>query len=225
MRFISTLLVIFNLSPSYSAARGASFHNSPPIRIGIIDTGVSSSQLETLPFCINPKELNKSILDEESHGSLVTELIVSNLDKKDYCLIVFKSLSSKSQDAPPYLKALKYFSENKVDILNISAGGKEFIPLEEAYINQILNKKTLVVAAAGNERSNLDNLCNFFPACLSRRILTIGNGSSEMMKHQSSNYGNVVRFWRDGTFKEKTGTSFAAPRFANEVAKMLIKNK
>ena len=130
-------------------------------------------------------------------------------------------------------EAVAYAIVLKVDIINISAGGKEFSLAESAIIKKALDSKITVVAAAGNNFVNLDKECNFFPACYDERIIVVGNLNKDKSIADTSNYGNYVKKWEvgqnvlsdapNGGEQYKSGTSQAAAIVTGKIVKTLKK--
>lgn len=90
-----------------------------------------------------------------------------------------------------------------------------YLKTEREIIQKALNAGIYIVVAAGNENSNLEERCNYFPACHDYRLIVVGNLKDKKTRHPSSNYGNVVNHWEIGVNQEAlgiklTGTSQAA---------------
>ena len=96
-------------------------------------------------------------------------------------------------------RALRYILYIKPNVVNISAGGAGSNPEERYLIKKILDAGIFIVSAAGNESTNLDKGCNYFPACYDSRIIVVGNDAP------SSNYGNVVDFVINGEYQSALG--------------------
>jgi len=89
------------------------------------------------------------------------------------------------------IKAIKYAIEQNVDIINYSAGGST-ASLEELAVLKLAERKgILVVAAAGNEHSNIDDKRNaFYPASYGlSNIITVGAHDESLNIISASNFG------------------------------------
>ena len=118
------------------------------------------------------------------------------------------------------IKAIKYAINNGAHIINYSGGGLEGNPDERKAIEEAERKGILFVAAAGNEKSNMDKN-KYFPAsyALSNILsVTATNRSDHILK--SSNWGknsvhlaapgiNILSTLPGGKYGQMTGTSQA----------------
>lgn len=162
-------------------------------KIVVLDTGIDIKKTN-VPLCKNGHRdftLDKNpFIDKIGHGSNVTQTIYNN-SNKNVCFIIVKYFTLKNKDAYGDMQvALEYVTTlNDYKILNISAGGKGKITSEYINIKKILDKGKVIVAAAGNEKDLLsisNNHCNYYPACLDRRVWVVANN------HPShSNYGFI----------------------------------
>lgn len=200
------------------------------IRIGIIDSGLPPN-FKQFPICASKDFTNTDIVDDLGHGTNITNLVTNNLDKDRYCLVVAKVFSSKEIGTPMerVVAALIFLHENKVSVVNLSLGSLEgFDHMEKTAIQMLLNE-AVVVAAAGNNSKNLDEKCNYYPACYSNRILVVGNGFSNSDKAFSSNYGKYVKVWEDGEKQCgggicQSGTSQATAKATNKVVRRMMQS-
>jgi len=89
------------------------------------------------------------------------------------------------------IRALQYAVDNNVDVINYSGGGPE-ASVEELRVLKAAEKKgILVIAAAGNERSNIDDKRHaYYPASYGlSNIITVGAHDDGLNIIPSSNYG------------------------------------
>ena len=89
------------------------------------------------------------------------------------------------------IKALQYAVDNNVDVINYSGGGPE-ASVEELRVLKAAEKKgILVIAAAGNERSNIDDKRHaYYPASYGlSNIITVGAHDDGLNIIPSSNWG------------------------------------
>ena len=122
-------------------------------------------------------------------------------------------------------EAFEYLLKVKPDVINLSGGGKGRIPKEQRAVKNLLNAGVVIVAASGNEATNLNKNCNYFPACYDKRIIVVGNTA------KSSNYGNkVVDITLDGNNinvlgKVMSGSSQSTAIFTGLLTENLIRNR
>ena len=129
------------------------------------------------------------------------------------------------------VRALKYAIDNKVDIINYSGGGLEKSPAEEKLIAEARRKGILVVAAAGNEKSNSD-IHGYYPADYEfDNIISVTALDQSQNILPTSNYGtisvdiaapgnNIYSTLPGGGYGYMTGTS-QATAFVSGVAVLL----
>lgn len=204
------------------------------ITIAVIDTGIDASVGKLCKYghkdFTNNSIFSNPLLDTVGHGTHIAGLIRSHAGEGDYCLVAIK-FYSESASGPENLRnmirALRYAIDIKVDFINVSGGGPEGIDQEKNLIKEALDKGIKVVAAAGNEKRNLDIICDYFPACyFPDRIVVVGNleitkdfrmlssdwkelavkagmghklNTYETKRASSSSYGSKVNRWEIGT--------------------------
>ena len=188
------------------------------VKVAVIDTGISSLAEKSLKVCEKHDFSNTGPEDHHGHGTNVAGLIGLENKDIDYCLIILKYMDRPGLNTESYLKALKKAVELKPDVLNLSLGGFSFLKEEAVYIKQLLDNGTEIVVSAGNENMNLNLGCNYYPACLDKRLHVIGNISQ-------SNYGRIVDVVIDGQNKQAfnivlSGSSQSAALYT----KYLIRN-
>lgn len=208
-RFILSLFFI----PSFCLAE---------LKIAVLDTGLANN-LFSDKFCEDSFQdfTGEGRLDIMGHGTNVTGLIIKTAPKNaKYCIKMYKGFSRKNTDKA-YLEALKQIAKDRVDILNISAGGLAVIPEEIDVIKSILDKGTIVVVAAGNERMDLSKDCSYFPACIDKRLVVVGNGTAKAL-FPSSNFGGPVDLVVDGIEKSGFGVTLTGTSQATAITTGLI---
>jgi len=134
------------------------------------------------------------------------------------------------------VRAIEYAVKNGADIINYSGGGAEFSSAEMMALKSAEEKGILVVAAAGNERSNADvNL--YFPAAYdlgNMLSVTAINQSGQVLP--SSNWGirkvqiaapgnSILSTLPGGSYGFMTGTSQATAFVSGIAALMLSTNR
>jgi major intracellular serine protease len=225
----STAFLAVILAPIHALAK--------PIVIAVIDTGVDSNNPH---LCVKDHKSftgdNRPLRDAHGHGTHIAGLIAKEAGEGDYCIVSLKFYSESnpgSINLRNTVNAINYAVDLKVNYINYSGGGEEPSEQEMLAINRAINAGIKVIAAAGNENSNLDKLCSYYPACYNKRIISVGNleannSGPELMKdpryaaaakmvglykeyskpeyhrNPSSNYGKRITRWEVGTNLEST---------------------
>ncbi len=87
------------------------------------------------------------------------------------------------------IKAINYAVDNNADIINYSGGGAEFSAGEYAALKRAESKGILIVAAAGNERSDADRNLYFPAAYTLSNIISVTAIDERGQVLPSSNWG------------------------------------
>ena len=115
--------------------------------------------------------------DDHGHGTHIAGLIAKYAAGQDYCLVIIKYYDAKGMDIKNLVNtviALKTAIRLKVDVINYSGGGVAPSPEEKEQILAALDAGIIVVAAAGNERSDI-NTRRYYPAAYDPRIVVVGS--------------------------------------------------
>lgn len=217
-----------------------------PIKVAIIDTGFGFNQEKQYDarlcryghkdFTTDQKFSTKFEtkdpvpLDMHRHGTNVTGIIdaFGKAGKVNYCLVIIKYYSPTAMgtiNLTNSIKALNYARNLNVDMINYSGGGIDKSEEEESAVKLFLDQGGTFVAAAGNERDDLDEKYSYYPAMYDPRIVSVGNAKvlkpdevhsyfSEKHKKkeqlvqlsnsefgvpsESSNYGSKISRWEPG---------------------------
>lgn len=116
-------------------------------------------------------------------------------------------------------EALVYAAENGAHIINCSWGGAGFNPAEQEIVNSITAMGVLIVASAGNDAENIDEV-SFYPTGYNN-ILSVGSIQSNSRRSSFTNYGIRTDIYAPGTgiyatlpsnrYGNMSGTSMAGP--------------
>lgn len=131
-------------------------------------------------------------IDQHGHGTHVSGIIKSVYpDVKILSLKYYNPRASGQDNLDSTIKALRYAVEANVDIINYSGGGPEPAIEELRILKEAERKGILVVAAAGNEESNIDVKKNaYYPASYGlSNIITVTAHDQTLQMLSSSNYG------------------------------------
>lgn len=218
----------------------------PKVVVAVIDTGIDESLMSRPWICKDGHKdfTGAGIKDNHGHGTHIAGLVeqyakgvVLTLGKNkpadidnasaDFCIIVIKYFDPKrpnNDNLANTIESFKWAIDQKVDIINYSGGGTEYSKEEYDVVEMALNKGIKVVAAAGNERSNIDKW-KYYPAMYDSRIIKVGNLISDRVitttiatleikgiklapKKEiiverdiapSSNYGDSINAWEIGS--------------------------
>jgi subtilisin family serine protease len=221
---LTKFLVILSVSSLCSADVGWARlpRKKKPIVVAVIDTGIDQAMMSNNSLCDSGHKdfTSTGLNDRHGHGTHISGLIDQyakgyifswgkdnwHIDKinVDYCQIIIKYYDPKAQNSDNMrntIEAFRWAIAQHVDIINYSGGGEVPSTTEKAVILEALNKGIKIVAAAGNEKSDIDKKSShYYPAYYDKRIYIVGN-LVEDGKHiaKSSNYGKSVNSWEIGT--------------------------
>ena len=143
----------------------------------------------------------------------------------------YDPLSDPKQNDENLVKAINHAIVLKVDVINISGGGTTPIAAERKAIKQALASGIKIVAAAGNESSNM-KYKPYYPAMYFPEIIVVASVNSKGMLLDTSNYSKKwidykeLGYQQVGSYGQPlTGTSQAtAIRTGKEISKMYTEN-
>lgn len=234
------------------------FKKKKKVMIAVIDTGLASELMNKSWVCPEGHKdfTGKGLVDNHGHGTHISGIVdqyakdfifmknkktPSDIDKIeiDYCQIIIKYSDPTAYGGDSLYNTIKSFRwaiDQHVDIINYSGGGTEPNSKEKALIKEALDKGIKVVAAAGNERSDID-LSKYYPAMYDKRIIIVGNLVSLNSRTiaSSSNFGKSVNTWEigtdifsrlpRGTFGYMTGTSQATAIKSGKLVREILFTK
>jgi subtilisin family serine protease len=183
------------------------FKKNKEIIVAVIDTGIQADHA-FLAGNIHVFEGSKSTgnygvdfstgkktnnpIDQHGHGTHVAGIVKSVFpDVKILALKYYNPKASGQANLEATIKALQYAVDHNVDVINYSGGGPEASVAELRVLKEAERKGILVVAAAGNERSNIDDKKHaYYPASYGlSNIITVGAYDDNLSIIPSSNYG------------------------------------
>ena len=130
--------------------------------------------------------------DKHGHGSHISGIIKTIYPKvKILSLKYFNPRASGKKNLDATIEAIKYAVKHKVDIINYSGGGPRPSKAEREALIQAQKQGILIVAAAGNEESDIDKVSNaYYPASYKLdNIITVTAHNQSLRILPSSNYG------------------------------------
>ena len=186
------------------------FKKKREIVVAVVDTGidrehpflennifVETGKVEASNFGVDfskDKKGNSTPTDNHGHGTHVAGIIKSIYpDVKILALKYYNPNASGIDNLNSTVEALKYAVDHNVDVINYSGGGPEAASEELRVLKEAERKGILVVAAAGNEESNIDDKKKaYFPASYGlKNIITVTAHDEDLKILNSSNYGRV----------------------------------
>ncbi len=156
--------------------------------------GVSSAKNFGKDFS-SAQRLSDTPFDDHGHGTHVSGIIRSIYPQvKILALKYFNPMANGTENLAATIKALSYAVEKKVDIINYSGGGPEPSQEELSILKKAKEANILVVAAAGNEHSNIDDKQNgYYPAGYGlENIISVTAHNQQGDLLPSSNWGKSL---------------------------------
>ncbi len=195
-------LASINLKESWTK-----FKKNKEVVVAVVDTGIQGDHafLANNIYVVDGKKsstnygmdfsgekVTNSPSDQHGHGTHVAGIVKSIFpDVKILALKYYNPKASGQQNLDATIKALQYAVDHNVDVINYSGGGPE-ASVEELRVLKAAEKKgILVIAAAGNERSNIDDKRHaYYPASYGlSNIITVGAHDDGLNIIPSSNWG------------------------------------
>lgn len=157
------------------------FNMNKEVIVAVVDTGIDPSH----PFLKNniyvpggvASERNYGLdfsagreskfrpYDQHGHGTHVSGIIKAIFpDVKILPIKYYNPEATGAQNLKSNIDALRFAVEQNVDVINYSGGGPAPSTEELKVLKEAERKGILVVAAAGNEESNIDRYDKYFPA-------------------------------------------------------------
>lgn len=184
------------------------FKKKRDIIVAVVDTGVdpnhpylkknlltAKGSVSENNFGIDFSEKAKSKTaphDSHGHGTHIAGIIKSVFPQVGILTLKYFNPRVKNKyNLDSTIKALEYAVDSGVDIINYSSGGAGASYEELRVLKKAEEKGILVVAAAGNESSNIDEKDNFyFPASYRlKNMITVINHDKRGGLNATSNYG------------------------------------
>ncbi|UXR63901.1 S8 family serine peptidase [Bdellovibrio bacteriovorus] len=181
---------------------------------------------------------NHDLSDHHGHGTHVAGIIQQQAGSSRVKFMILKYYDpsiSASDNLLNTVKAIRYATRMKADIINYSGGGDERSPMEEAAIREAQDQGILFVAAAGNEGRNTD-VVGYYPAGYKlTNIISVAAMDSQKRLLASSNFGtrsvdiaapgkNIFSALPDGKYGYMSGTSQATAWVSGLAAALMLRH-
>lgn len=159
----------------------------------IVQNGLVGDKNFGMDFSFSVKSgMEKTPNDTHGHGTHVSGIIKNTFPQvKILALKYYDPQASGQENLNSTIRALEYAVDANVDVINYSGGGPEASADELRALKRAEKKGILVVAAAGNEKSNIDDKKNaYYPASYGlSNIITVMAHDQSLERISSSNFG------------------------------------
>lgn len=194
------------------------------VPVAIIDTGIDQDYYAAhkSAFCEDGLVdlTGYGIFSHTYHATKIVDIVLQDFNISHYCLYVIRYHNPSGFGSDNIRNTIKAFTLVKtlgIRYVNYSAGGEYGEGEEKKQLLSLVGNNTKLFLSAGNEGSNLDEKCNYFPPCYftkkNSNVHVVGSIDENNRRRGYSNYGSIVTHWR----LSNGGTSFAAPIVLREV--------
>jgi len=227
---------------------------SKSVLVAVIDTGIDANHPDLKTNVYRDQNNNYGFdfvknaanpVDEHGHGTHVAGIIGAVANPKTGVSGVAQSVSIEAVkyyadsntgavNLQNTVKAIEWAVNSGAKIINYSGGGPEFAEEEYIALKKAESKGVLVVAAAGNERSDTDQPENYYYPSAYRLTNIISVAATDINNKliRSSNWGktkvdvtapgeNIFSTLPNGRYGFMTGTS-QATAFVSGIAALLL---
>ena len=173
--------------------------------------------------------------DSDGHGTHVASIVLDVAGFNGGIKIMPLKVFGSEDSAPSSMvsAAIDYAADHGANVINLSLGGMHKSEIEQMAINNALSKNVAVVAAAGNEQTDL-RYVEYSPGGLDG-VITISSIDSNNNLARTSNFGDgVIDFAAPGIsingarngggYIKMSGTSMATPHVAGAYALVMSAN-
>jgi subtilisin family serine protease len=165
--------------------------------------------------------------DSHGHGTNIAGLIQQYAGNKNYCMVILRYYSPRAindNNLKNTVDAINYATNIGAKYINYSGGGGESSLEERAAVKRFLDKGGRFIAAAGNEKANIDSH-PYYPAMDDRRVVKVGSVEKDGSVAKYSNYGKSVTRWEQGTNARALGLVMSGTSQATAIATGKIINQ
>ena len=220
----------------YSLPNSDYTNSAQDVVVAILDTGIYSDHEDLMGNVIDEVNLTESneSSDIHGHGTHTAGIISANADNEigidgiapDCYLLNVKVANDKGRCRASVLaEGIRWAVDYGADIINISIEIKDYSPLLEQAVNCAWDQGVVIIAAAGNDGSDIAVYPAGFDNCISVTALR-----DESVLAPLANYGDWVEIAAPGyqvystlpddEYGYKYGTSFAAAYVSGLAARL-----
>ncbi|MGI8649634.1 MAG: S8 family serine peptidase [Rubrobacter sp.] len=201
-------------------------------RLAIVDTGADldhpdlKSKIVASTNTTNTADTSRNADDTTRHGTHVAGIAAAATNNERGIAGVCPDcglMIAKTEDQNGFItgdaivKAINWSVDNDADVINISLAGEGAIAAEQSAVERATAAGVTVVAAAGNESTNV----RYYPAAYNG-VLGVSATTRQDARASYSNFGNWIDFTAPGkayatlpgAYGTKNGTSMASPMVA-----------
>lgn len=208
------------------------------ITVAVIDSGVQVNHPDLKGKIISPINMLTGNVDTvaDEHGTHVAGIIAASINNSGIAgiapnvkIMPINVFSGDSASIYDIIRGVYYAADHKANIINLSLGGTYYSQSLRNAINYASSKGVVLVAAAGNDSSNLLTYPAAFPGVIG---VSATNGRDEITSF--SNFGSYIDIAAPGemifstvtgsSYNYMSGTSMAAPVVSGVSALILSKN-
>ncbi|RSD26980.1 S8 family serine peptidase [Mesobacillus subterraneus] len=208
------------------------------ITVAVVDSGVQMNHPDLKGKITSPINMLTGSPDTlaDEHGTHVAGIIAASLNSSGIAgiapnvkIMPINVFSGDSATVFNIIRGIYYAADHKANIINLSLGGTYYSQSLESAINYARTHGVLLVAAAGNDSSNITTYPAAFPGVIG---VSATNSKDEMASF--SNFGSYIDIAAPGemiystisgsSYNYMSGTSMAAPVVSGVSALILSKN-
>lgn len=208
--------------------------------VGVIDTGVDPSERDLKDKIVPGYDFvndDAEPWDDQGHGTRIAAIVAAAANNGyggvgvayDAQVMPLKALNNTGSGRHAWIsKAIIWATDHDADVINLSIGGPYHSQTLQDAVNYAWQHGVLLVAAAGNESTNIP----VYPAAYDP-VLAVAGTTRDQQRAGFSNWGDYVAVAAPGTnilvtsggnHQMRNGTSFAAPQVSGVASLVLSRN-
>jgi subtilisin family serine protease len=222
-----------NMEKAWDVTKG-----SADVTVAVIDGGLQTDHPDLKENLLTPYNAvtgGKTITADE-HGTHVAGIIAASINKigitgiaPNVKILPIDVFDGKEANAYDVADAIVYAADHGAKIINLSLSSIYYSNVMEDAVQYAWSKKAVIVAAAGNESSDIPE----YPAAFNS-VLSVAATNKKDERSSFSNYGSTIDLSAPGEaiystvggskYGMMSGTSMAAPVVSGTAALILSKN-